>query len=253
MCIVTTKMEENASATLARRKKERDDYLNALSDRTRTLCLGTVVLLWGILTQKDSDHGLAVTRPWKIALLVIGFSAIVVLVLDFGEYACAYEHRRRLGGEGEEVSEKYGNWEVRMRFSKIYLGAITLVALCLVLFAILTTTLFAQVTVNAYPFLGKWCGGKDDKFTCLSIKRPTYKLEMQLSFKDMPTIDCDEIKEESSGILVADCYEKNPPLDDVKLHIRVAPGNDNTSLSVRFVWVAPPVFEDTRTLVYQEN
>ena len=106
-------MESDASETLASLKKDRDAYLNGLSDRTRALCLGTLALIWGIFSQKQSDHGFGVSRPWKIVLLGIGFSAIVVLVLDFGEYGCAYQHRRRLAGE--KVSGKYSKWEVRMR------------------------------------------------------------------------------------------------------------------------------------------
>lgn len=219
-------MELNASETLAARRKERDAYLGGLSDRTRTLCLGALALIWGIFSQKKGDQGIDVSRPWKISLLTVGLAAIVVLVFDFLEYACAYQYRRKLAGEVIRGKFRYGSWEARMRASKIWLGAIALAALCLILVCILAKSVFAEGS-PPYPYFGKWCGGPPESYTCLSVSQPQGTLLVKISFRDVDYIPCGDAHEEDNEKLVAECGVAE---------ISASPVEDDTELSLHLQW-----------------
>jgi len=179
-------MNGNADSTLVELKKQRDFYRDGLSERARTLCLGSVALIWGILTKGKANDSVIVTRTFQFALLGIGLALIIVLMLDFGEYFCAFGYRRQLAGD-DEVSQtrNYEKWESNMRSIKIGLGAVALLALCLALAGILVTPLFAQIATLAYPYTGKWCGGNPGlmEYTCVQISKEGSETIVHLSYQ----------------------------------------------------------------------
>lgn len=189
-------MKMDADEILRESEKKRDAYWDGLSDRTRTLCLGTLALIWGIFDQKKSADGLDVSRHSKIALLTIGLSAILVLVLDFGEYVFGFEYRRKLAGEEVRGDIDFRSWESRIRLLKIVLGALTLIALCIVLACVLSTTAFAQAE-HGKLYLGTWCGGDktQGKYTCLMVAAPEDEYLVKLAYQGRQGwLDCEELQ-----------------------------------------------------------
>jgi len=53
------------------------------------LCLGTLVVIWGIFSQKKSDGGLSISPHSKLALLTIALFAVIVLALQPGRVCYA--------------------------------------------------------------------------------------------------------------------------------------------------------------------
>jgi hypothetical protein len=199
-------MVPRADEVLKIAQTERNVYLNGLSDRTRTLCLGSLALIWGIFSQKKGDHEVEVSHKWKVVLLCIGLSAIVVLVLDFGEYVCAFQHRRKLAGEDVSSRIRYDTGETVMRFLKIGLGAVTLIALCIALASILATPLFALGPAT-YPYLGKWCGGNSSlgEYVCLTVMEPMGTLVAEFDYQGATRpLKCKKIQRVEES-LVATC------------------------------------------------
>jgi hypothetical protein len=137
-----------------------DAYAENLSNRTRTSCLGALAIIWAILGEKKIDAGLNVSKSSKIALLAVALGAIVVLAFDFFESAFGYIRSRQTAGHTKVTPVSYKRWEDVMRFGKLIVGPITLIALCLVLACILSASLNAQTQrpANETHFIGTWCG-----------------------------------------------------------------------------------------------
>ena len=194
-------MPQDANETLEQSRSDREKYFNALSDRTRTLCLGALALIWGILIQKSPEHGIHTTHVTKVFLFVIGFLAIFVLVLDFGEYAFAFLYRRQLA-KGES-SRSYDHWEDYVRISKISVGGLTLLSLVAVLACLLLGSLKAQG--QEFSQLGKWCGDHETKFTCVYLLRPLGNLSVQVSVVGYEGLIPCETVSESTNTIEATC------------------------------------------------
>jgi hypothetical protein len=66
------------------------DWLtDRLSTQVRTLALGTLVLVWGVLSgDKDSNALIVAQRKWH--LMGIGGVSVLVLMLDYLQYVAAY-------------------------------------------------------------------------------------------------------------------------------------------------------------------
>jgi len=141
-----------------------DVYAEKLSDRTRTSCLGALAIIWAILAEKKVDAALNVSKSSKVALLAVALGATVVLAFDFFESAFGYIRSRQTAGHTGVTPVSYKRWEDVMRFGKLILGPITLIALCLVLACILGTSLNAQTQrpANETHFIGIWCGAAVD-------------------------------------------------------------------------------------------
>lgn len=247
-------MPELPSQILAKRHAERDAFLDKLSNRTRTLCLGTVVLIWGIFTEKDDKLGIVLSHSSRVALVCIAFSAIVVLTLEFAEYVCGFQYRRRLAGEKVWWGLKFNKWETRMRYARIGLGAITLAALCGVLLWILSPLVFADERPT-YPYTGTWCG--HDIFTCFHESGTTSNAEAKIAFNnDDGWLDCGPIDgqsaifEDSGGGLVAECRNRDNKTD---VTIRVYGSQQDDEVMVVLQFRVDGIFRDpeTRYLVKQ--
>jgi len=79
-------MSLNASKIRLDSVRKCDVYWKGISDRIRTLCLGALVLVWGVFSQKREETGLLVTVPEKELLLAAAALAVIVIAFDFAEY-----------------------------------------------------------------------------------------------------------------------------------------------------------------------
>jgi hypothetical protein len=221
--------DSKTTAAAAQREARQQSlaYLNGLSDRTRTLCLGTLVLIWGLLTQTGGDHSLDISKALRISLLTVGLLSIFVLVCDFLEFTFGYRKSREQAG-GEEMNAStlnYQDWEDGFRKWKIRLGIVALIALCFVLSLVLVHPLFAQ-ELPEYPYYGKWCGGPDYGYTCLFVSKPTQWLVVDVSFAN-DVISCENIRTGAGQTLVAEC---DSPLPIGDMSITVSPGPKRTAV-----------------------
>jgi len=83
-------MTDNIAATAKQQDERRRDFFRSgLSDRSRTMSLGALVLIWGVFTEK-SGEGIKLTPDLKRALFVVAIGAVLVLMLDFVEYVAGY-------------------------------------------------------------------------------------------------------------------------------------------------------------------
>jgi hypothetical protein len=148
-------MNANADAYLEKSRIQKEKYWKGVSDRTRTLSLGALVLIWGIFSQKVGESELKFDATSKSYLLGIALCAVVVLALDFFEYLAAYRYRRQQAGE--EVRFKrfpYHGVEETMRVLKVALAIFALLALCIVLWHALPTPPHSPRAVDCGQFLG---------------------------------------------------------------------------------------------------
>jgi hypothetical protein len=172
-----------ADAARARYKLGRDASLAAVSDRTRTMCVGALVLIWGVFSEKG-DVKLSLSPRRTDWLLAVGLGAIIVLALDVVEFLFAYQSSRQ-ALEGEHMKPKdfpYERCQKACLGAKLFIGAGTLVTLCVVLLLVLTRPVKAQdSSMPADNFYGEWCGGDANasQFICLSIGAPYGSLYVQ--------------------------------------------------------------------------
>lgn len=233
---------DDANATLAKREKERDEFVGKLGERTRTACLGALAVIWGIFTEEKSKDALNPSRFWRISLLSIALFAFLTLAMDFVEYAFAFQHRRKQAGEKVRPDMDYEESEKKLRIYKIGVGAATLLALFFVLGCLLTNLAFGQASCPSYPFAGKWCGAsKLDKsdYTCLHVEAPPFNTpSVELSFHGYPGwIPCTNVFD--AAALVADCAAvhitatSNPNCRDLSIEaIGPDPNNPGQSMVI---------------------
>jgi hypothetical protein len=198
----------NADSIHAEALKQKDKYWEGISDRTRTLCLGTLVLIWGILSQKVGESGLTYAAHTKSDLLKIAACAVIVLALDYIEYLAAFGYRCQQGGEKIPFKRfRYDLVERTARIAKVALGAVALVALCMVLSGVVSIVHAAE---NADPdkFFGTWCGGdwNEGKYSCLRVTRPQGYVVVEFNFQGHDDwINCEGISLPTENILQAVC------------------------------------------------
>ena len=152
--------------------KTRNEFLAGLSERIRTMSLGALVLIWGLLVGEHRMVGQS-NKHSKIALLTIALCSVVVLTLDFLEYACGYQAGRQRLGEDVRPNIDYEGVRQRVLLSKQILAALTLFAFILILGGIL-----CNEVVNAggqdeqlKNYYGRWCVADPNtgKFSVLII------------------------------------------------------------------------------------
>jgi hypothetical protein len=245
-------MTLSARETIEKWQHERDAYLNKLGDRTRTFCLGTVVLVWGIFSEKGDKIDIVHSRRSKGALLCIALSAVVVVALELVECAWAYLYRRKLAGEPVWKGIKFDKWEATVRFLRIGLGALTVLALCVVLACLVAKSAFGQA-LNQYPFPGDWCGtdnGNVSSSTCVDISNAASPVTISINLNginDNNNISCQEDTLILEGTLTATCTTLS-----VSFGINVTAGmaNDEVKLLLTNNTDGSQV---TRTLTLQPN
>jgi hypothetical protein len=141
--------------------KRRDDYFAGLSERIRTMSLGTLVVIWGLFSSDKSALTGTLTKPFKVALLAIALSSVIVLTIDLLEHIFGYQ-------EGRQRTEKckmkpdldYKRLKRRASLAKQILGCATLVAFIAALGAILfTAVVHAAPVEDMNNYYGRWCGG----------------------------------------------------------------------------------------------
>src|ERR1700722_1018732 len=75
-------------------RRKRDVFLDAISDRVRTMSIGTLVLVWGLFTGKEQNAFHFGARS-EIALLGVAIGAVLVLILDLVEHSTGYQAARQ--------------------------------------------------------------------------------------------------------------------------------------------------------------
>jgi len=131
-----------------------------------------VLVTWGLFTEKD--HGIVTLSPRSSrALLFLALGAVLVLVLDFVEYAFGYQAARRKI-PGEKVTPyafNYDRWKHGLLWVKETVGCATLVALAILLTVILNDSIsHAQTADQAQPYIGYWCGNDPNGNNWMGIR-----------------------------------------------------------------------------------
>lgn len=187
-----------ADLAVVKYKQRRDKSLAEASTRTRALCIGALVLIWGLLSDKG-DGRLSASPVLMHWLLGIALAAVVVLGLDVAENLCGYQDSRKALGEKVKPNGfPYDDAQAVCVRAKLLIGASALCALCAVLFLmVLTTPLRAEpLTQGAEQFAGEWCGGIADRneFICLKITdNPLAVYYNQQGSDDYSTCDSPDI------------------------------------------------------------
>jgi hypothetical protein len=189
--------------------EKRDKYWEGISERTRALCLGTLVLIWGIFSQKKGDATIFFSPRAKLFLLAIAGISVLVLGFDFLEYLASFQHHRRASGEVIRFeSFPYERGEKIMRIAKIVLGIIALVGVCGIIGYALMGTVNAATLQNNHELFGTWCGGDKRKgeYVCVQISRPYQQLEMKLGFQGRDGwLSCHRLRFEGDETLSGVC------------------------------------------------
>lgn len=173
-----------ADAAIARYKLKRDASFAAVSDRTRSMCVGALVLIWGVFSE-NGNAKLPLSHERTDWLLAVGLGAVIVLALDVMEFLFAYQSSRQALGENKMKPKDfpYERCQKACLAAKLLIGAGTLATLCVVLLVLmLTRPLKAQdAAAPADIFYGEWCGGDANasQFVCLSIGAPYGSLYVQ--------------------------------------------------------------------------
>lgn len=186
-------MNDNIAAGAKKQDEERrETFRSGLSDRSRTMSLGALVLIWGVFTEK-SGEGIKLTSDLKRALFAVAIGAVLVLVLDFIEYIAGYfstfpPRAGRLRIERVLNRSVCESSRSVCLGSKILVAVVTLLALCFVL----VPSLRSQDNDSDKPFKGTWCSAN---YTCLKVSMSDVgTAAVRLSF-DTPKEedDCKEI------------------------------------------------------------
>jgi hypothetical protein len=195
-------IEPSVNETVAHWQMNRDLYWNGLSDRTRSLCLGTLVLIWSIFTEKKFETGFLVSPNAKRALLAIAASSVFVIALDLMEYVLGLQLRRKLSGESSVLFAEFDfdRAERWTRTLKVVLGFLALIALCVTVGSILLGSVaHAQTTTDR--LFGRWCGGSayQGTYTCLDVTMPLNEVIVKIGFQGRKSyLNCGDVRVVSS-------------------------------------------------------
>jgi len=172
-------------------EKRRDDALTALNERLRTMSFGILALIWGMFI---GEHQLSFqTHPHiRTALLAVTFLTVVVLALDFLEYASNYQAGRQRVGTltGEQIKPHwdYEGARKRILLCKQVLGFATVLVFLLVLARMLWSDPPKVVKAGGLDdalaeYYGRWCIGNPNigQSTILIIGRYQGKSHIQLN------------------------------------------------------------------------
>jgi hypothetical protein len=168
-------------------REKRQYYLDGLSDRVRTMCLGSLVLIWGLLTQQETIR-LQISATQDRGLLWVAFAAVAVLALDILEYVFGYKEYVKDADGLEPQASRYKRRKDKTVASKLIVGSVALIGLLVVLLSLVTGSARAQtVTPAEMAFHGFWCGGNANlhQSTCLAVQQPVKKLYVELEFEQV--------------------------------------------------------------------
>src|SRR5438552_10618793 len=199
---------KSAAAIATQAAQQSATLMGGISDRTRSLCLGALVVIWGILSQKKGESPFNPTLGERRVLLGIALSVVIVLALDFMEYLAAFQRTQKLGGMRNICFRNldYDWWEGRFRRTKLILGALTLIVLCVTIGYMLLTpveTVHAQTSPES-AYLGTWCGGVvlEGTYSCVEIRGLSImesgtggaRVKVRYSFQSHPWMTCTVIQ-----------------------------------------------------------
>jgi hypothetical protein len=151
-------------------------YLDALSDKIRTMSLGTLAFVWALLTA-ESATVIKATDSQQKALMWIAAGGIAMLAVDLLEYVAAYCRTRQLNGHGFPIKCSLSPVRWTLLGLKLVSGTATVVGLVIVLSLMLSTKPIEASADNAGQLIGAWCGDREDYGT----PQPTF-LEISASF-----------------------------------------------------------------------
>jgi hypothetical protein len=174
----------DADASRAEAEKRQESFWLGVSDRTRSMCLGSLVLVWGIFSQKKDEAILQVSSSSKVLLLAVALFSVVVVGIDLVEYLASFQKWRALSGQFTILPKlKYDGIQNVSRVLKVALGLLTLILLCIVIGHIL----FLKVAYGQNPtaLLGHWCGGEAPRgeYICVLIEAPKGPLSVKLTYQ----------------------------------------------------------------------
>lgn len=118
-----------------------DFVTDRLSTQVRTLALGVLAFIWGIIIS-DSQTAKSIAEPLRAQLLGIAGGAILTMLLDFLQYVAGYLNTASVLAEIEKIKATegtydYGSWGFRFRrfffWSKMTVITITVLALLRIL------------------------------------------------------------------------------------------------------------------------
>jgi|ERR1700691_559589 len=179
------KRDADAHDTRLHFMRARDAQIAALSNRTRTLCLGGLVVIWELLV-KHENNSLQLHALEKTCCLICALLIVLVLALDISEYLISLQAYRELAGDVNASRLDLFGIQHRLIGVKLSVGLITLLGVCAVLGYVLSEVpVHAQTTDEV--LLGKWCGRENDNknqngYACIEITRLTEQLYIRLSF-----------------------------------------------------------------------
>jgi len=146
--------------------ERRDKFLAGVSDRIRSMSLGSLVLIWSLFTGEHT-HVLDLSKATKISLLAIALSTVIVLALDLLEFSSGYQASRQILGETKRM-KKFPHKTVREKtlFVKQLLSAANLLMLIMVLGYLLAGSIVhAQGAGGMTDYYGRWCNGNTNTGT----------------------------------------------------------------------------------------
>jgi hypothetical protein len=169
-----------ADLAVVKYKQRRDKSLAEASRRTRALCIGALILIWGLFSDK-ADVRLSPSPQLLHWLLGIALAAVVVLALDVAENLFGYQDSRKALGENVRPKQfRYNEAQTVCVRAKLLIGGSALFALCAVLFLMVLTTPARAASLTPQQNIppGQWCGGIADKneFICLKIDASADKI-----------------------------------------------------------------------------
>jgi uncharacterized membrane protein len=165
-----------------RKQGKLEASLVGISERTRAMCLGSLVVIWGMFSQKEARISPSVREAhW---LLGVAVAMVVVLALDMLELLFGIqEMRKELDVDMKFKNRPYMAYERWCRRGKVVIGLGGLVTLCVVLLLVLVQTGTAE---GISEFHGKWCGGNAglEQDICLKFVAPEGTLTVKYNRHD---------------------------------------------------------------------
>ncbi len=180
------------------------------SERVRAMCLGTLILIWGIFSQK-TDSRMVHSPALQHWLLVVALAAVIVLGLDVLEFLLAYQDSRETLGQISRpklINLSYDHLQMICLKAKLLIGSGTLATLCVVLFCLLTAQQ-GKAQQHSTDVLGQWCGGdyQSGQHICLNIASPGgTSLTVQYNLQGSANWDdCTDVKQDVANVVSAAC------------------------------------------------
>jgi hypothetical protein len=175
------------------------------------MCLGGLVVIWGLFTKTESAS-FHLSDFERSACLVLAFLIVLVLSLDVVEYLIGLRAYRELAGDVIASSRDHFSLRNTVLFTKLGLALLTLVGLCgLFGLVLVDTPVHAQARGDTTNFKGYWCGiDSSNDYMCLDVPEDL-QMELEYSFDNMrntPPAKCagSHIDEEGgAGLLKSQC------------------------------------------------